>query len=177
MRPIFFFLAILSASAFGETITASDPLFECYRVNTAWGFAMNGTAIGRDGAILRYSLRDKDMRPTPQKEGGVTYYESENLRAHLADATTSGKIDPDQLRNNRALVDEAAKGNISASPTGVRDAGVSTCHAYILDASANRYRDVELGSDGAVSDMHVENDSKAAATLRDWLISVGVATK
>jgi hypothetical protein len=178
MRAIFSLCLILigTASA-GEPAVVLDPVFECYRVNTAWGFAMSGSAIGRDGVIVRYSLRDMALRPTPQKEGGVTYYDSSNLRAHFVGATTSNKIDPDQLRNNLALVDDAVKGNISASLTGVRDAGVSTCHAYIPDAGANRYRDVELGSDGAVSDMRVENDSKAAATLRDWLISVGVATK
>ncbi len=178
MRPVFLLFLTLIGTAFAsEPAVVFDPVFECYRVNTAWGFVMSGAAIGRDGVIVRYSLRDMALRPTPQKEGGATYYDSSNLRAHFAGATTSNKIDPDQLRNNLALVDDAIKGNISASLTGVRDAGVSTCHAYILDAGANRYRDVELGSDGAVSDMRFENDSKAAATLRDWLMSVGIATK
>jgi hypothetical protein len=178
MRVFFsIFIILIGIASASEPVAVFDPIFECYRVNTAWGFALSGAAIGRDGEIVRYSLRDKDLRPTPQKEAGVTYYESSNLRAHLVGAATSNRIDADQLRDNLALVDDAAKGNVSASPTGVRDAGVSTCHAYILDAGAHRYRDVDLGSDGAVSDMRFENDAKAAATLREWLTSVGVATK
>ena len=178
MRAIFsLFIILIGTASASEPVAVFDPIFECYRVNTAWGFAMSGAAVGRDGEIVHYSLRDKDLRPTPQNEAGVTYYEPSNLRAHLAGAATSTTIDAGQLRDNLALVADAAKGNVSTSPTGVRDAGVSTCHAYILDAGANRYRDVELGSDGAVSDMRFENDAKAAAMLREWLASVGVATK
>jgi hypothetical protein len=178
MRTVLFPLIVLSGIASADEPSAAfDPVFECYRVNTAWGFAMSGAAIGRDGSVVRYSERDKDLRPTPQKEVGVTYYESSNLRAHLAQAAPSNKVDTDQLRNNLALVADAANGNITASPTGVRDAGISTCHAYIFDREKNRYRDVELGSDGAVTDMRFENDAKAAAALREWLVSVGIATK
>ena len=170
-------LLIVSASA-GETSVPFDPVFECYRVNYAWGFSMSGAAIGRDGTTLHYSVHDRDLRPTPRKGGGAVYYEASNLRARFIGATPTGTVvAADSLRDNVALIDDAAKGNVSASPTGVRDAGTSTCHAYVLESGTHRYRDVELGSDGAVTDMRFDNDAKAAATLLDWLRTVGVAAK
>ncbi len=178
MRTIFFLLIALTGTAYaGESAVPFDPVFECHRINTAWGFAMSGAAIARDGSVAHYALRDKDLRPVPQKEDGVVYFDASSLRAHLAEATTASKVDATQLQSNLALVIEAAKGKVSGVSTGVRDAGVSTCHAYIFDSEKNRYRDVELGSDGAVTDVRFENDAKAAATLREWLVAVGVATK
>ena len=173
-----FVLLLIGAVSAGEPSMPFDPVFECYRVNYAWGFSMSGAAIARDGTVVRYSLRDKDLRPLPQKNDGVTYYDASNLRARFIGVTPSNVVvDADTLRGKVALIGEAAKGNVSASPTGVRDAGISTCHAYIPDAGTHRYRDVQLGSDGAVSDMRFDNDAKAAATLLDWLETVGVATK
>ena len=31
-----------------------DPLFDCYRLNYAWGFTLAGSVVGRDGTILHY---------------------------------------------------------------------------------------------------------------------------
>jgi hypothetical protein len=170
-------LLMIGTASTGEPTLPFDPVFECYRVNYAWGFSMSGAAIGRDGSVLHYSLRDKDLRPVPQEDANTTYYDASNMRARFAGITPSNTVDADALRDDLALIDEAAKGNVSSSPTGVRDAGVSTCHAYIPDSGAHRYRDVQLGSDGAVSDMRFANDAKASATLLDWLKAVGVATK
>jgi hypothetical protein len=170
-------LLLIGTASASEPSVPFDPVFECHRVNYAWGFSMNGAAIGRDGTVVHYSLRNTDLPPIPQKDDSATYYDAANLRARFVGATPSNTVDADTLRDNIALVEDAAKGNVSESPTGVRDAGTSTCHAYISDSGMRRYRDVQLGSDGAVSDMRFANDAKAAATLLDWLKTVGVATK
>ena len=163
-------LLLIATVSAAEPSVPFDPVFECYRVNSAWGFSMSGAAIGRDGTVVHYRLRDKDLRPLPQEDDAAIYYDASILRARFIDATPSNTVvDADTLRGNIALIGEAAKGIISASPTGVRDAGASSCHAYVPDAATHRYRDVQLGSDEAVSDMRFDNDAKAAKTILDWL--------
>jgi hypothetical protein len=168
---------MIAAASASEPNVAFDPVFECYRVNTAWGFAMSGAAIGHDGVIKRYRLIDTDMRPAPIHEDDMTYVDASRLRARVDAATASGSVDTDKLRDNIALIEDAAKGHVSTVITGVRDAGTSSCHAYVFDGDKQRYRDIDLGSDGAVSDTRWENDAKAAATILEWLKSSGVAIK
>jgi hypothetical protein len=73
------------------------------------------------------------------------------------------------------LIDAAGAGKLAVADSGARDAGSSSCHAYVHDAARKRYRDIELGSDGGVSDMRTTNDAPAAQQLLKWLRSVGVA--
>jgi hypothetical protein len=177
MRALLAGLALLSTAAFAAEPDKPtvDPVFECHRLNYAWGFAMTGAVIDRNGDIYRYQLRGKDSRPQPVKENGADYYPAAGLRAQLAEATKGGSVDKDKLAANAALIAKAAAGKLARSDTGVRDAGSSTCHAYTFDAAAQRYRDVELGSDGGVGDFKLVNDAPEAKTLLDWLKSVGVA--
>lgn len=155
--------------------SAATPVFECHRVNYAWGFAMAGKAIDADGNILSYSLRDKDLRPKPVYENGYTYFPAAQMNARFADAQNAGKVDTAKLAENIALIDKAALGKITTIDGGARDAGASSCHAYVFDAAKERYRDIELGSDGGVSDTKNVNGAPEAKTLIDWLKSVGVA--
>jgi len=73
------------------------------------------------------------------------------------------------------LAAQAASGAITTVDTGTRDAGSSSCHAYLADAAGTRYRDVELGSDGGVADTRVVNAAPEAQQLLDWLRAIGVA--
>ncbi|HZX90266.1 MAG TPA: hypothetical protein VFE67_06460, partial [Rudaea sp.] len=79
------------------------------------------------------------------------------------------------LAENKALIDAAGSGKLTIADGGARDAGSSGCHAYVHDAAHKRYRDIELGSDGGVSDMRTTNDAPEAQQLLKWLRSVGVA--
>jgi hypothetical protein len=152
-----------------------DPVFDCFRVNTAWGFALSGTMVDRSGGIYRYSTRGKGWAPPSTQVDGATYYRDADLRAKFADAKGDGSVDAQALAENAALIVKSAEGRIQRADTGTRDAGSSTCHAYIHDETRQRYRDVELGSDGGVSDMRDSNDAAAAQTLLMWLKSIDVA--
>ncbi len=151
-----------------------DPLFDCYRANSAWGLTYAGKIIDRDGQVWTYSQRGKAL-PMPSKEGGPGVYEAMDLAAKYEDRTAAQRIDAATLAAHAALIENAATGKITSTDTGVRDAGSSACHAYVFDATTRRYRDIELGSDGGVADRRIGNDAAEAKTLLDWLRSVGVA--
>jgi len=176
-------IALASAAAAEEstavdaapTAAASiDPLFDCYRANSAWGLTYAGKVIARDGQVWTYSRRGKAL-PLASKEGGRNSYEAADLAAKYEGGTATQQIDAAVLTEHAALIEKAAAGTITSTDTGVRDAGGSSCHAYVFDAATRRYGDVELGSDGGVSDRRIGNDAAEAKLLLDWLRAVDVA--
>ncbi|MGA9335633.1 MAG: hypothetical protein WBV39_15240 [Rudaea sp.] len=152
-----------------------DPVFDCYRMNSAWGFMLAGAMIDSGGTIYRYHIQGKPWAPTPKRIDGIDWFKAADLRTKFASAKADGSVGANALKENIALIAKAATGKVQDSDTGVRDAGTSTCHAYIHDAAGQRYRDVELGSDGGVADSRTGNDAPAAQTLLGWLRSVNVA--
>ncbi|MEO8802356.1 MAG: hypothetical protein ABI304_01835 [Rudaea sp.] len=155
----------------------AEPVFDCYRMNSAWGFMLAGAMIDSTGAIYRYRIQGKPWAPTPEKVDGKNWLRAADLQAKFANAKQDGSVDAKALQENSALIVNAASGTLKSTDAGARDAGTSTCHAYIHDAVGQRYRDVELGSDGGVADSRMSNDAAAAQTLLAWLKSVNVATK
>ncbi|HET8941628.1 MAG TPA: hypothetical protein VFN13_06560 [Rudaea sp.] len=155
----------------------ADPVFDCYRMNSAWGFVMAGAMIDSRGAIFSYRVNGKPWAPMPQIADGMHWLDAAQLRAKFTNAKPDGSVDAKSLQENTALISSAALGKISSADTGVRDAGTSTCHAYIHDANGKRFQDIQLGSDGGVADTRQANSAPAAKTLLTWLTSVGVAKK
>ena len=155
----------------------ADLVFDCYRMNSAWGFVMAGAMIDSHGAIFRYRVNGKPWAPTPKIVDGTRWLEATDLLAKFANAKRDGSVDATALQANIALIAKAALGKIESADTGVRDAGTSTCHAYIHDANGKRFQDIELGSDGGVADKRDTNRAAAAQTLLVWLKSVGLAKK
>lgn len=153
----------------------ANPVFDCYRMNSAWGFVMAGAMIDTNGAIHRYHIKGKPWAPTPEKVDGKNWLRAADLQAKFAHTKPDGSVDAKALKENSALIAAAASGTLTSADTGVRDAGTSACHAYIHDPARQRYRDVELGSDGGVADSRASNDAAAAHTLLAWLKSVNVA--
>jgi hypothetical protein len=151
-----------------------DALFDCYAANSAWGLTYSGKVVDRAGQIRSYRARGKAL-PVATDVAGQRYVGATELSAKFADSVASGSVDGNTLAEHVAQIDKAAAGTLSGSDTGVRDAGTSTCHAYLPDSGGQRYRDVELGSDGGVADHRVVNDAAEAKALLDWLRSIGVA--
>ena len=158
-----------------EPAAPRDPAFECFHVNHAWGFALAGSVLDRDGAIYRYRTRGVDRSPAAEKSGGATYFAGPALRAKFAEAARGGAVDAALVAEKLALAEKAATGAVTRADTGTRDAGVSTCHAYLRDAASDRYRDVELGSDNGAGDVRLRNDAPEAQALLEWLSSIGAA--
>jgi hypothetical protein len=157
-----------------SSAAALDPLFDCYRANSAWGLTYSGKVMNRNGQVWSYSARGKAL-PVPHKESGLTWYKAADLIAKYAGSTPAERLEAGALAEHAALIEKAAAGNVASTDTGVRDAGTSTCHAYLFDAAGKRYRDVELGSDGGVGDQRISNDATEAQTLLQWLRASAVA--
>ena len=151
-----------------------DPVFDCYAANSAWGLSYSGKVVDRAGQVWSYRVRGRTL-PAASDEKGRSYLAAADLAAKFADATAAAQIDVKLLAEQTALIDRAGSGTVESSDTGVRDAGTSTCHGYVYDAAARRYRDVLLGSDGGVADRRFVNGAAEAKTLLDWLRSIGVA--
>jgi hypothetical protein len=150
------------------------PVFDCYQTNSAWGFTLSGKVVDAKGSIWSYGRRGKAWLPT-RTAHEPTLLKAADLHEKYDDAKRVGNIDATLLQQKSALLAAAAAGKISVADTGARDAGSSSCHAYIRDEARDAYRDVELGSDGGVSDMRVTNSAVEAPQLLDWLRSIGVA--
>jgi hypothetical protein len=176
-------LAMVAASASADTPDASqpaapavtiDPVFDCYSANSAWGLAYSGKMIDRAGHIWSYSRRGAAL-PLRSGSGAEASYTRDALRAKFDGAAAGSLVDAIVLAEKIALIDKATAGKVTWTDTGVRDAGTSTCHAYLRDAAGSSFRDVELGSDGGVADRRSVNDAPEAKALLDWLHSLGVA--
>jgi hypothetical protein len=158
-----------------RTGAAIDPVFDCYRANSAWGFTLTGKVIDSHGKIWSYGKHGKAWLPTLVKEGDATYLTPADLQGKFTEAKETGSVDEQALNENSALIAKAAQGKLTQTDGGARDAGTSACHAYIHDDAKQRYRDVELGSDAGVNDTRVTNSAPEAQTLLVWLKSVGAA--
>lgn len=175
--------ALSAAATEGATATAGDPsisaasidpVFDCYRTNSAWGLSYSGKVIDRNGWVWSYGTRGRTL-PEPQRDHDRNNYPAADLVAKYADGTRGTRIEESAIAEHVAQIEKADAGTVTSTDTGVRDAGTSTCHAYVFDAATRHYRDVELGSDGGVADRRIVNDSPQAKSLIDWLRSAGVA--
>jgi hypothetical protein len=150
-------------------------VFDCFAMNSAWGFTLSGKLIDVDGKVFSYGRHGKAWLAIPVMEGSAKYYSDADLQDKFSDARRTGQIDAAALAANTALIGAAGAGKLAIADGGARDAGSSGCHAYVPDAARKRYRDIELGTDGGVSDMRTTNDAPEAQQLLKWLRSVGVA--
>ena len=173
------FAAVASAQpAEGEkpaTAQVLVPLFDCFAMNSAWGYTLSGKLIDVEGNVFSYGRRGKAWLILPVTEGSAKYFYDADLQDKFGDARRTGQVDAAALAANSALIDAAGAGKVGMVDGGARDAGSSSCHAYVHDALHKRYRDIELGSDGGVSDSRTTNDAPEAQQLLKWLRSVGVA--
>lgn len=165
-----------AAAAGDQAISAAsiDPVFDCYRANSAWGLSYSGKVVDRNGWVWSYGTRGKTL-PEPQRDHDRNNYPAADLVAKYAGGTRGSRIEGSEIAEHVAQIEKADAGTVTSTDTGVRDAGTSTCHAYVFDAATRHYRDVELGSDGGVADRRIVNDSPQAKSLIDWLRSAGVA--
>ena len=166
-----------AASEVEEPATAAVlvPLFDCFSTNSAWGLTLSGRLIDAAGNVFSYGRRGKAWLVMPDTEQGANYYSEAVLQDKFSDARRTGQVDAAALAANAALIDAAGAGKLDVVDGGTRDAGSSGCHAYVHDTVRRRYRDIDLGSDGGVSDVRTTNAAAEAQQLLKWLRSVGVA--
>jgi len=175
LLSVLLFAGVDAPPAASADAPAIDPVFECFRLNYAWGFSLAGSVVDRNGTIYRYRSRERDRMPPAVREATGVFRAAADLRRKFEHAESGGSTDAALIDAKLALASKAASGAITTVDTGTRDAGSSSCHAYLADAGGTRYRDVELGSDGGVADTRVVNAAPEAQQLLDWLRAIGVA--
>ncbi len=153
----------------------SAPVFDCFHINSAWGFSMSGRFIDSDGTIYSYQRKAPPWMPRDIVEGDRHYLRDEDLQSKYEGREKVGSVTVSELDHHRASIEAAGKGKLVHAGPAANDAGSSSCHAYVRDAGKSRYRDVNLGTDGGVSDMPLRNDSTQAQDLLAWLKTVGVS--
>ncbi|MEP6941061.1 MAG: hypothetical protein ABI846_14940 [Rudaea sp.] len=151
------------------------PVFDCFHINFAWGFRLGGRFIDADGTIYRYEKQKPAWLPQAIDENGARYLTQADLDAKYVERVKIGSIVASEIELHRASIEAAAQGKLVQSGPAANDAGSSSCHAYVRDTGNDRYRDVNLGTDGGVSDAPLRNDSAQAQELIAWLKSVGVS--
>src|ERR1700694_1484864 len=122
-----------AAPGMAPVVSALDPVFDCYHANSAWGFTLSGKVIDNKGKIWRYGRRGQAWLPTLVKEGDAVYLTAKDLQEEFVEPKDIGSVDVKALSDNSALIAKAAQGKLTQADTGTRDAGSSTCHAYIHD--------------------------------------------
>ena len=159
-----------------ESALPAEPIFDCYATNSAWGYTLSGKLIDSAGTIWSYGRRGQAWLPALVQEQGKVYFKAAELQQKYTSTQTQRQYRHKHARGEiQRMIAAAAAGTLTRTDTGTRDAGSSSCHAYIHDAARALYRDVELGSDGGVSDMRIANSAAEAQQLLTWLKSVGVA--
>jgi len=153
----------------------STPVFDCFHINFAWGFTLSGKFIDADGTIYSYRRKQPAWLPKAIEEDGRRYLSQADLDAKYVERTKIGSLVTSELDTHRGTIEAAGAGKLVQAGPGANDAGTSSCHAYIHDAAKGRFRDVNLGSDGGISDSPQRNDAKEAEALMTWLKSIGVA--
>ena len=139
-------------------------LFEVQYINYAWGYQHSGSIIDAEGNVREFNL--PDAWNFPDSEGYISEAGMEENLAQLGDKScTVNKGDlllySDKLAN-------AQKGKLTTPEHQMCDFGSLSYAGYIYEPGKNRYRYVLIRQTG---DFYVENLSRDASEIYDWLTS------
>lgn len=141
-----------------------EIIFDCYHVNFAWGYRLDGFYIDKNGKIFKYNRNGDPWLPDSVKQGGMVYPESD-LYDKYKNKQLIGNVEQQYLQSKIVLIQKAARGKLSRRHTG-NDAGASGCVAYLFSPEKKEYREIRLGSSGDYEEI---NSSSAAHELFKWL--------
>ncbi len=141
-----------------------QALFDCYRVQSAWGYLVSGWLITAEGEVYQYRYRGVPLPGIGDRRSDRTLLERKWHDRHRV-----GSVPRDELQVHFAQVEAAARGSIVRRSTGSRDAGHSLCVA--MQWRGDGYNHVVLGS-LPPSDIEVVNVAPAGTALRDWLSEI-----
>jgi len=142
-------------------------VFDCYYVNFAWLFTMQGDLVDSDGNVIHYKTSDRVALQQIDKERAGDYISRDGLAAKLSwpGNTRVRTIDPALLRAKAALIPGAAAGTVLRGDGGARDAGRNACFAYLPEQGGRRLKVIELGTYGTIKDAKTTNTAPAARDL------------
>jgi cephalosporin-C deacetylase-like acetyl esterase len=158
--------------ALGRPLEEPDPpqdrrqgrvLFDCYTINFAWGFHLEGFFIDSDGGVHTYDHSNEVWHGPPDGKPS-----EKDLAEKHRGAEPVLKIPQKILAEKIPLIAEAAGGEVTRE-SAARDMGQNVFEGYLWNAGSGRYEPVLLESTG---DWNEINTSKSARDLVKWLESV-----
>ena len=153
-----------------EALDLGEILFDCYHVNFAWGYTLNGFYIDGDGRIYTYDRKGDPWLPDSVQKGSHSYPEPD-LMSKFKNRKSAGRIKPSIIKEKIALIRPASQGEISTQHQAY-DSGWSGCVAYLFDEHADTYTAIILGAEG---DFLERNSSQEAKSLLLWLRSLQIS--
>jgi len=162
---LFTFLACNKNSSQKELCSQQKILFQYEFTNFAWGYQHTGWFIDTAGCIYSYSLPE-NWNYTDSSGTISSLAMEQNLSKAYAIAYAIDKID---LNKKIELLYKASVGTISEPKQEIFDAGYVIFTGYIFNKNLASYKPILLKQTG---DFRIENDSKAAEDLYNWLLSI-----
>lgn len=139
-------------------------LFDSYRIDTSWGYNLEGFYIDSEGRVWRYQ-KTEPWYPAEQR---VSVVSEADLLHKFSEEKQVGSVDPEVLAEMKELIGAAAEGRVTRDRISYERSG-NLDVAYLFDPRQRRYEVVFLrGGGGWVA----RNHSRAADTLVDWLRDV-----
>jgi hypothetical protein len=138
-------------------------LFDCYGINFAWGFYLEGFYIDRDGKVFTYDHSDEVWHGPPDGKPS-----EKDLKEKHRNAEFVLQIAPKILAGKSALIAKAKGGKVTRE-SAARDKGQDVIEGFLWDPEAGCYDPVLLRSTG---DWNEINTSQAARDLVGWLETV-----
>lgn len=142
-------------------------LFDVSYVNYAWGAAINGYYVTREGDVYGYDYVAEygPDAPPPYLDWSTAMTEAQVTQKYGTQSKLVGHIEAGELALRFGLVAEAQQGALLPQSM-CADFGQITYAAYRYDDTTARYTPVLLGTDG---DMALKNTAPDAETLIEFL--------
>ncbi len=157
----------------GGAVETGRVLFDSYRLDTSWGYKLEGFYIDSEGRIWRYQ-KTEPWYPAEQR---VSIVSEADLLHKFSEEEQVGSVDPEVLAKMKKLIGSAAEGRVTRDRMSYERSG-NLDVAYVFEPRQRRYEVVFLrGGGGWVA----RNHSRAADKLVDWLRDVeknaGISTR
>ena len=164
------FIIIFSASFI--SCSNGDVIFDCYYINWAGDYRLEGFYIDRNGNIYKYNRNGNPWLPE-SAQVGIPEPNEDELLNKFQNKKIIGNVDMTTLHDKINLISDTTSGTITRKPRGA-DMGARGCVAYKFDNSNKRYKTIQLGSS---CDWDIENSSTSARLLLNWLSGFWELTK
>jgi len=147
-------------------------LFQCERINYAWGDFHRGWFIDSEGYVRAYVQPENWTFPN----ASGTLSDTAMLANLIQADSICLQIDAKELSDRVRLIERASKGELSKPVNEMNDYGAVVYNCYTYDRKTSSYHCFLLDQYG---DIMISNKSEAAKELYLWLqeITNQVATK
>jgi hypothetical protein len=168
---IFFLVVALGCKKeFDSPNFNQEILFEVTYMNNAWGYQHNGFMVDSAGIVWTYNL-PKDWNFV-DADGFITAIAMKENLNKLSQTTMT--VNKDTLLKYYNKLTGATHGEITKPKTEMYDAGSTLYSGYIYDSRTERYQKILIKQFG---DVYIENKSKEANDIYNWLIRINVSAK